>query len=67
MSLILKLYVILGLILSLGILWKILHIEQMLRHTQNCLYFGRPDNLMYATKAEAARVVQFNQLKHESR
>ena len=49
---ILKLCVIATVVLGLAIMFKVLRIEEMLRHTQNCLALGA-DGLAWPTHKEA--------------
>lgn len=53
-----KLLGLLAVALGLVVLWRVLHVEKMLRHTQVCFSFNNPQNLMYATKTEAVKAYE---------
>ena len=55
MSLIGKLALILATCLGLVLLWRTLHIEKMLRHTQNCIALGNFSDLFFKTRADLER------------
>ena len=52
-----KLLLALAGILGLLILWKMLRIEQMIKHMQQCLFFHESSLLQYATSKEARRAM----------
>jgi hypothetical protein len=38
-----------------AMLWKLLYIEAMVSHFQDCMYFNRVDQLMYRTRQQAGK------------
>jgi hypothetical protein len=55
MSVTAKLALALATCLGTVLLWKVLRIEKMLRHTQNCIALGNFSDLFFKTRAEAKR------------